>query len=59
MDGYIEISENDFDILEDAMTIRDKKNSELPESNKKCDEHFGVIDLMTRDEIYCPMETNR
>ncbi len=59
-DGWIyrdiEKSENDFDSVEEAMTVRDKKNRELPESNKKCDEHYGVIDLMTREEISCPMK---
>ena len=59
-DGWIyrdiEKSENDFHTLEEAMAVRDKKNSELPESNKKCDEHFGVIDLVTREEICCPMK---
>lgn len=59
-DGWIyndmEETENDFKILEDAIAIRDKKNGELPESNKRCGEHFGVIDLVTKEEICCPME---
>lgn len=49
-------SENDFEILEDAMAERDIKNIELPESNKKSGEHYGVIDLLTKEEICCPME---
>ena len=56
--NYMKETENDFDTLEEATIERDKKNSELPESNKKCDEHYGVIDLVTREEICCPMKTN-
>lgn len=53
---YNENSENDFDSIEEANAVRDKKNSELPESNKKSGEHYGVIDLLTKEEIGCPME---
>jgi len=59
-DGWIykhmEETENDFNTLEEAMAVRDKNNGELPESNKKCSEHFGVIDLVTKEEICCPIE---
>lgn len=51
-------SEIEFDSLKDAISMRDIKNSELPESNKKSGEHYGVIDLLTKEEIYCPMEMN-
>ncbi len=47
-------SEHDFDSLDEAIAVRDKKNSELGRSNKKCGEHFGIIDLDTRIEISCP-----
>ena len=33
---YLKETENDFDTIEEAIIERDKKNSELPESNKKC-----------------------
>ena len=54
--SYMKETENDFNTIEEAMTVRDKKNSELPELNKKCSEHFGIIDLVTREEIYCPIK---
>lgn len=54
--NYMKDAENDFDTIEEAMTVRDKRNRKLPESNKKCSEHYGVIDLMTREEIFCPMK---
>jgi hypothetical protein len=53
--NQIEEDENDFNTIEEAMLVRDKKNDELPESNKKCGEHFGVIDLMDKKEICCPI----
>ena len=57
-DGWIyrdiSASANDLESLEEAIAIRDKKNSELPNSNKKCGEHYGVIDLETRTEVCCP-----
>ncbi len=57
-DGWIyrdiQESENDFESLDEAIAIRDKKNSELPRSNKKCGEHFGIIDLDAKTELCCP-----
>lgn len=56
--NYVKYTENDYDTLEEAINFRDKKNNELPDSNKKSGEHYGVIDLMTREEIFCPIENN-
>lgn len=51
----IEKSENDFDNLEDAKTLRDKNNEKLHGPNKRCGEHYGVIDLEMMEEIDCPV----
>lgn len=57
-DGWIyreyKESENDFESLDEAKAVRDNKNKALSISNKKCGEHFGVINLETRMEISCP-----
>ncbi len=58
-DGWISIhfsrTERDFENLKDAKMFRDEKNEELQMSNKKCGEHFGIIDLETKTEILCPI----
>lgn len=57
-DGWIcknsKEAEYDFESLEEAIAVRDKKNSELKKTNKRCGEHFGVINLETKMEISCP-----
>lgn len=55
--NYLKYNGNEFDTLEEAISMRDKKNDELPESNKNCGEHWVVIDLQTRTEICCPIKT--
>ncbi len=47
---------NEFDDLAQAIALRDKRNAELNEANKRAGEHYGVIDLETRGEINCPAE---
>lgn len=42
-----------FDNLPDAIKLCDELNSKLPEGNKRCGEHHGVIDSTTQREIYC------
>lgn len=42
-----------FDDLPGAIKLCDKLNSELPEGNKNCGEHYGVIDSTVNREIYC------
>ena len=41
------------DNINDAIKLCDKLNSELPEGNKNCGEHYGVIDSTVNREIYC------
>lgn len=45
-----------FDNLDDAIELCNNLNDELPESNKRCGEHFGVIDKNTNREIFCGMD---
>jgi len=47
---------NEFDDLSQAIALRDKRNAELDEANKRADEHYGVIDLETKHEVDCPTE---
>lgn len=47
---------NEFDDLDQAKALRDKRNDELAVGNKKAGEHFGVIDLENNREIDCPTE---
>lgn len=49
-------TEDDFENLEDAKALRDKNNEQLPDSNKKCGEHYGVINLEMKGEIDCPID---
>lgn len=59
IDGWGEFgfsTERLFDELPEAVTLCDKLNSELDESNKKCGEHYGVIDNVVGREVYCGME---
>ncbi len=59
-DGWInkdmEEIKDDFENIEDAKALRDKNNEKLPDSNKRCGEHYGVINLETNSEIDCPTE---
>lgn len=54
--NYLKEANSDFETFDEAKIICDNKNSELPESNKKCGEHFSVIDLKIRQEIYCGLK---
>lgn len=54
--GFAFFTERLFDELPEAIKLCDKLNSELDESNKKCGEHYGVIDSVIGREIYCGME---
>jgi len=59
IDGWGEFgffTERLFDELPEAVILCDKLNSELDESNKKCGEHYGVIDNVVGREVYCGME---
>lgn len=42
-----------FDDLPEAIKLCDELNSKLPEGNKKCGEHYGVMDSTVQREIYC------
>lgn len=42
-----------FDDLEAAKKCCDEKQSKLNEDNKRCGEHYGVIDKETNTEVYC------
>lgn len=42
-----------FDDLPDAIKLCDELNSKLPDGNKKCGEHYGVMDSTVQREIYC------
>lgn len=42
-----------FNDLPEAIKLCDKLNSKLPEGNKNCGEHYGVIDSTVNREIYC------
>ena len=45
--------------LDLAIKLCDKLNSELDVSNKRCGEHYSVIDKLTNMEIYCGLELYR
>lgn len=45
-----------FGDLDGAIELCNRLNAELPESNKECGEHFGVIDRDTNREIFCGMD---
>lgn len=47
---------NEFDDLNQAMALRDKRNAGLDEANKRAGEHYGVIDLPNGTEVDCPVE---
>ena len=58
-DGWIGGTLDDpyeFDDLSQAIALRDKRNAELDEGNKRIGEHYGVIDLEIRKEVNCPNE---
>lgn len=42
--------------ISDAIKLCDRLNVELDESNKKCGEHYGVIDRRIEREVYCGMD---
>lgn len=42
-----------FDDINGAIKLCEELNSKLPEGNKKCGEHYGVIDSTIHREIYC------
>lgn len=55
-DGWCHSAEfwhRDFDSFEEAKIVCDKLMEELDESNKRCGEHYGVIDSTVNREIYC------
>lgn len=45
-----------FDNLEAARAKADELQAELPQGNKNCGEHYGVIDKEKGREIYCTNE---
>lgn len=52
-DGWCGIKEYQFDLLKDAEEFATKKMESLGEDNKRCGEHYGVIDTTLNREIYC------
>ena len=44
-----------FDDLQEARRYRDKKNEELPDSNKRAGEHYGIIDTKINREVEHPI----
>ncbi len=48
--------ENDFDELSEAIAVCKRMQAKLPQSNKNCGEHYGVIDLRIGREVYCPTQ---
>lgn len=54
MDGWTTpLKEFDDTELDKAKRYADKKMKTLAESNKRCGEHYGVIDHILSMEIYC------
>lgn len=49
---------NQFDDLEEAKKFADKKQSKLPQGNKDCGEHYGVIDSESGREIHCTKQVS-
>ncbi len=54
--GGILDNPHEFDDLDQAIALRDKKDAELDDANKRAGEHYGVIDLDNKVEVDCPME---
>jgi hypothetical protein len=42
-----------FNSLDDAKKLADEKMKTLDDANKRCGEHYGVIDIVTGMEVYC------
>lgn len=42
-----------FNNLQYAIILCDRLNDELEERNRECGEHYGVIDGVTKKEVYC------
>lgn len=45
--------QQDFEDLAEAVALCDQMQAELPQGNKDCGEHYGVIDLRLGREVYC------
>ena len=45
-----------FDDLSEAIAHCNQMQAQLPQSNKDCGEHYGVIDLRLAREVYCPAQ---
>jgi len=59
IDGWCDFgffTERLFDELPEAIKLCNKLNSELDESNKKCGEHYGIIDKVLGKEVHCGMD---
>lgn len=54
--GFGFFTERLFDELSDATKLCDKLNGELAEGNRKCGEHYGVIDSKINREVYCGLD---
>ena len=54
--GFGFFTERLFDELPEAIKLCDRLNSELDESNKKCGEHYGVIDGTIGIEAHCGID---
>ena len=52
-DGWCHMTNREFDSLNEAKQICDNLMEDLDEQNKRCGEHYGVIDLKTGVEVYC------
>jgi len=42
-----------FDDINQAKAVCDQMQAKLPQGNKDCGEHYGVIDLRIDREVYC------
>lgn len=54
--GFGFFTERLFNEFPEAIKLCDELNSELDESNKKCGEHYGVMDGTIGREIYCGLD---
>jgi hypothetical protein len=53
IDGWCHMSDRESDSLNEAKQICDNLMEGLDEQNKRCGEHYGVIDMKTGVEVYC------
>lgn len=54
--GFGFFPERLFDDLTLASKLCDELNEKLEEGNKRCGEHYGVIDSTTNREVYCVLD---